>query len=212
MAAGTFAAASALSACTLVHLPATGESPAASSTAASSPSTGSLIPAPQPPPKPTASGAAVWVRPGEIPVGSCVDAADGIQYTTMSVVPCGDRHDAQVFAQLTLGKDIPHEDADEEDVDEWMDGLAERCEAPFAHFTGTEWDDSRLTLNVWVPTDEEIAAGHRAVTCLIEMYDQSRYSGSALGKNDEKQFGHAPGWRAPTDKELFSDEEEHQRA
>lgn len=185
---------------------------AGSGSPSGSPSADSRIPAPKPPPSPTAPSAAVWVRPGEIPVGSCVDIADGITHTTMSQVPCTGMHDGQVFVQLTLGKDIPSENDDDEDIEAWMERLGDKCEPAFDQFTGAAWDESRLTFNMWVPDFAEIAAGHRAVTCYIEMYDQSRYSGSALGKNDEKQFKHAPGWRPPTDKELFLDEEQSHRA
>ena len=196
------ATALALSGCGLLpwSLP-TPSGPVTSSSAATS-----AAPSSTPAPSTTAAPAPGWVRPSEVRVGACVDTANGRHFPTFKVVDCGQMHDGQVVAQGVIGgTSLP----DEDDEAAW-DRLFERqCIPAFEEFTGTAWDDSRLSMFTWAPTDDDFAAGGRTLTCVIQMFDGTRFSGSALGKNNEDQFEHDPRWRAPTEEDLFGEEETH---
>lgn len=181
--------------------------PASSGTAPSSSAASSSAPATSTAPSPSNAPAAGWVRPGRVPVGSCIDASNGVHFSSFRVVDCEEMHDGQVVAQGVIGsKDLP----DEEDT-EWERLYERQCIPAFEEFTGTQWNDLRLSLYYWAPTGDEFAAGNRWLTCVIQMNDGTRFSGSALGKNNEDQFKHAPGWTAPTDEDLYSDEPETHR-
>lgn len=182
--------------------------PAPSGTAPSSTAPSSSAPASSPVPSSSDAPAPGWVRPGEVRVGACVDTSNGLRFSTFQLVDCEQMHDGQVVAQGVIGgTSLP----DDDDDDAWQRLYDRQCTPAFAEFTGTSWDDSRLSMYYWVPTEQEFKDGYRSLTCVIQMNDGTRFSGSALGKNNEEQFKHGPGWKAPTDEDLYSDEPETHR-
>jgi hypothetical protein len=194
-----------LSACVVVPWGAPAPQGTPSSTGDAAPSNTAPTITPIPSPAPPLRDA--WVRPGEIPVGSCVQIADGVRYTTFQVTDCDEMHDGQVVAQGIIGGD----DLPAASNEARWDGLFDtQCVPAFGEFTGTSWDESRLSMYPYTVEDPaEFTAGHRALTCVIAMYDGTRFAGSAQSKRREEQFKHESRWKAPSDEELYGDQETH---
>lgn len=144
-----------------------------------------------------------WGPTASARTGDCVDLSEdeAVDGASMAVVDCSRLHDAQVFAVQRLpGGGYPDEDA--------MDRLTEKvCDPAFGTFTGTDYQDSRLSYMPWAATEDEYEDGHRELDCLLVMYDDTRFAGDGRGKSDENQFAHERGWSEPSDDDLYGDDD-----
>lgn len=116
-------------------------------------------------------------RPGQadvfsIKVGDCLNEIPSQAVESVPVVPCGDPHDEEVFAEVTMtDKTWPGDDA-------IYDAAVEYCDAAFHEFVGVSWDDSELDWFPFLPTERGWSEiGDRLVQCVI--YDpESKTTGS----------------------------------
>lgn len=102
----------------------------------------------------------------ELQVGDCIlDAIDDPFPGGVTVVPCSDPHQQEVFAAFHLeGAEFPGEE-------EVRSEAEAGCRDEFHAFTGVEYDQSRFFLNFLYPTDVTWEGGDREVVCMI--YDEA---------------------------------------
>lgn len=84
-----------------------------------------------------------------IQVGDCLDyaALGSGEIDTVPVVPCGEPHDGEVYAEMTLPDgDYPGEDAVGEQADTY-------CYDQFTSFVGLVWEESTLDYSPLTPTE-----------------------------------------------------------
>lgn len=107
-----------------------------------------------------------------IKVGDCLHAVQNDTVEAVPVVPCGDPHDEEVFAEFSLpDAEWPGRDA--------IDAAAtEQCGPAFREFVGLPWEESALNWYPLTPTEQGWAeVGDRLVQCVI--YDPAgKVSGS----------------------------------
>lgn len=116
---------------------------------------------------------------GRIPVedvttGDCLDdLSEGERIMTVLAVPCGEPHEAQVYATFALpGNDYPGEEAVFVAAE---DGCLDRLEADFP----AAYDDEMAGLFYLYPTSLSWTQGDREIVCIVEYLDGKR-TGSLL--------------------------------
>ena len=98
-----------------------------------------------------------------IKVGDCLTlrSVDATEVDSMPVVPCGQVHDSEVFAQMTLtGDTFPGVDS----IQATLDGF---CADEFGRFVGLEYGTSTLSLNYVYPTEDSWTTGDRLGQCIV---------------------------------------------
>lgn len=108
-------------------------------------------------------------------VGDCIQLPDATEVLSVEGVPCGEPHDAQVFAEFELPDgDFPGVESVEMSAG---DGCYERWPAA----VGTDYEtDTASDFTVFTPTAESWAEGDREVACLLVPLDGPQMVGSRL--------------------------------
>lgn len=97
-----------------------------------------------------------------IKVGDCLNETLGASVAEVPVVPCGDPHDQEVYAEFALP------DGEWPRRDSISELTVDRCDADFRTFVGVRWDDSELDWYPLTPTEEGWnTIGDRLVQCVI---------------------------------------------
>ena len=113
----------------------------------------------------------------DLSVGDPFDdpADDNVEVSLVDLVPCGEPHDSEVYATVSMGgtsSAFPGRSAMDEDS--WL-----RCLERFEAFVGTPYDLTTLDI-VWLsPTAESWSLGDRQVTCAVYRLDRQKMTGSA---------------------------------
>jgi hypothetical protein len=138
-----------------------------------SPSTETSAPAQ---PEETAPTGTEVVDVFDLEVGDCFAEIEDTEemLSTIETVPCSLPHSEEVFAAETLpDEDFPGEDAVNAQADEL-------CFTGFEEFVGLPFEESVLSLAIFVPSEESWRMGDRLVLCTI--YDpRGDVSGSLRG-------------------------------
>jgi hypothetical protein len=138
-----------------------------------SPSTETSAPAQ---PEETAPTGTEVVDVFDLEVGDCFAEIEDTEemLSTIETVPCSLPHSEEVFAAETLpDEDFPGEDAVNAQADEL-------CFTDFEEFVGLPFEESVLSLAIFVPSEESWRMGDRLVLCTI--YDpRGDVSGSLRG-------------------------------
>ena len=110
-------------------------------------------------------------------VGDCLTeaAVTGGETNTAPVVPCGEAHPFEVYAEFDLDDgDFPGTDAIEAPAMEF-------CETEFEKFVGVAYNDSTLDYTWFEPTAESWSADDRLVQCIIGDPEDAEITGSLKG-------------------------------
>lgn len=94
-------------------------------------------------------------------LGDCLDYAalsSATEVASVPTVPCGDPHDAEIYAETHLTEE---QFADAENVSDTF------CLDAFAGFVGLPFDDSTLNYSYLSPSAESYAEGDDVVQCLL---------------------------------------------
>lgn len=131
---------------------------------------------------PGASGAP-GAPPGMLEVGQCFDtttfvAGQSIDPADVTVVPCADPHQHEVYAVLAhpAGKGQPY--PGETTLDQYAD---DRCVAAFEAYVGFPYDRSSLDFATVHPNAASWAKGDRQVACTLHDADLALLTGSVKG-------------------------------
>ena len=114
-----------------------------------------------------------------IKVGDCLDyvALGSGEINSVPVVPCGEPHDGEVYAEMSLPDgDYPGDDAISQQADTY-------CYDQFATFVGIPWDDSSLDYSPLTPTaDSWDGFDDRLIQCVVASQDDvtESFKGSQL--------------------------------
>jgi hypothetical protein len=119
---------------------------------------------PKTPESAASTPAAVPGRETDVPslrVGDCLNDPGGGDVAALRSVPCSDRHDDEVFAEVAIpGKAYPGDDA--------VTAAAEEgCGSRFDAFAGIPYDRSELDFNYFTPTEGAWAGGDHVASCVI---------------------------------------------
>jgi Septum formation len=111
-------------------------------------------------------------------VGDCVNDAtlrgEG-RVVTVDLVPCGQPHDLEVYANATMpGGDFPGDQAVERFGDR-------SCVARFREYVGIPFRDSEFDYYFYWPSEDSWNAGDRVVTCAVVDADGGKLTGSVRG-------------------------------
>ena len=113
-----------------------------------------------------------------IKVGDCLNDPGEGEINNVSVVPCAQPHELEVFHEFLLaGENYP---ATAEAMEE---SVLSTCDPVFKSFIGRSYDDSDLDYTTIEPTEESWKDGDRMVHCLVGNADFSKESGSLKGSN-----------------------------
>lgn len=109
----------------------------------------------------------------DISVGDCILEPEGDQISDVTVVPCSEPHDYELYHEFELPEgDHPGDEA------VWEQANA-GCEAEFENFAGIAYRDSAtLWFNNFTPTAQTWADGDRLIQCLI--YEASDENGEQI--------------------------------
>lgn len=96
-----------------------------------------------------------------IKLGDCVNNTAEGEMDRVPVVPCGEKHEAEVYAVTDLdpGK-FPGRDALDKSIEEF-------CVPEFEKFVGVAYDKSELELYNFEPTAESWVQDDRELQCLV---------------------------------------------
>ncbi len=99
-------------------------------------------------------------------VGDCLDYAsqadDEQELFTLPVVPCGEHHDTEIYAEKHL--------TDEEFAT--IDTVADEfCYGEFAAYVGTSYEESTLDYSMFTPTDLSWEQGDDVLQCVVVHLD-----------------------------------------
>ena len=110
----------------------------------------------------------------DIKVGDCLAKPDGTQVSDITVIPCSNPHDYEVYAEMELkGSSLPS------DADKQADDF---CSKEFETFIGKPYADSSLSYTYFTPTSQSWDAGDKLISCMVQ--DPSgQTSGSLKGSN-----------------------------
>ena len=108
----------------------------------------------------------------DLKVGDCFNGLEEGRVTSVKAVPCGEPHDAEVFAvfNLTGSSSYPGEDAL---FDKAQDGCNDRLEG----YSAKAVDDSSIDLYVFYPDSRSWSRGDREATCVAGSSSQ-KHTGS----------------------------------
>lgn len=110
----------------------------------------------------------------DIHVADCFNNPGAESVEQVTVVPCDEPHDFEVFYSFQLD-DGPYP-GDEEVQKEWFDG----CLAEFEAFVGTKFDESALDVSAIYPTEQTWNdLKDREVLCSVTAIDGTRRTGTA---------------------------------
>jgi len=114
---------------------------------------------------------------GNVRAGDCYDEPEGAgdSVATVDVVPCGQAHDAEVYAIVPVNsRRLPDDDA--------LNELGDRaCAARFRPYVGVPLRDSTLDFTFFTPTRESWEAGDRTIICVLGDPDGDPVEGSMRG-------------------------------
>lgn len=115
------------------------------------------------------SGESAEIRALSVEQGDCLDdpattgveGAETVEAYTVTLLPCADKHDLEVIAEIRIaGEDYPGQAA--------VDRRAERCFAEFRSFVGLPYADSELELYHYFPTERSWRLlGDRTIMCMV---------------------------------------------
>lgn len=94
--------------------------------------------------------------------GDCLQLPDADTVASLEGVPCETPHDAQAYHAFDLVGYASYPTDDEIDTDA-IDG----CEAAFAGFVGTPYEDSELYFSYLTPSAEGWDQGDHEIQCMI---------------------------------------------
>lgn len=107
-------------------------------------------------------------------VGMCFDVRKDQPKLSESIVPCGERHDDEVYAVFDLDVgEYPGETALQLAADEG-------CRARFADFIGISFDESILEISSLWPSQSAWLDGDRRISCVV-WYPEDAVVGSLAG-------------------------------
>jgi len=109
----------------------------------------------------------------DISLGDCLLEPDGEQISDVTVVPCSEAHDYELYYEFDLAEgEFPGDEAVSEQA-------AAECEAQFQTFAGIAFQDSAsLWYNFFSPTQGSWSDGDRLIQCLI--YEASDDQGQEI--------------------------------
>ena len=119
----------------------------------------------------------------DLEVGDCGDLPDLEVYQSVTVLPCDQGHEFEVYAISTFtdaqGSDYPGDEA----AAGWAD---QECYADFATYVGVSWEESPdLTYTYLYPTEESWAEDDREILCMLTHVDEgTALVGSKQGSGD----------------------------
>jgi hypothetical protein len=114
----------------------------------------------------------------DLQLGDCFNDPGSGEVEAVTVVPCAEAHDFEVYHVFTLD-DGPYPGT-EIIQDEWIDG----CLAEFEPFVGTSFDASILDISAIFPTEQSWdELGDRVILCSVTAVDEVPRTGSARGSN-----------------------------
>lgn len=110
-----------------------------------------------------------------VKVGDCMEQPPDGEFDSVTVVPCSDPHDSEIFFEFRLsGSTYPGDAAVEAEA-------TEKCDQQFEVFVGLPWDDSVLNWSYIQPTkDSWEQQNDRIVQCLI-FDEEGQTTGSLKG-------------------------------
>ncbi|MBO3094558.1 septum formation family protein [Cellulomonas dongxiuzhuiae] len=105
-------------------------------------------------------------------LGDCFDYAalsEATSISSVSTIPCGDPHDAEIYAETTLTEEQFRSDlALTEAADATTPTVAEQfCYDAFAGFVGKAYEESTLDYTLFSPSEEGWAQGDDVVQCIL---------------------------------------------
>ncbi|MFL4474058.1 septum formation family protein [Paeniglutamicibacter sp. MACA_103] len=113
-----------------------------------------------------------------IRVGDCLNDPGEGDVDRVSVVPCSEPHELEVFHEFSI------QDAAYPNTADAMDELTyEKCDPVFRAFVGRSYEDSRLEYTSLQPTELSWADGDRVVHCLIADPENGKSTGSLASSN-----------------------------
>lgn len=98
-------------------------------------------------------------------LGDCLDYAglsEMDQVESVPTIPCGDPHDAEIYAETTITED---QLADVETIADTF------CRDSFTTFIGKTFDESLLGLNYLYPDELTFAEGDDVIQCIVQHPD-----------------------------------------
>lgn len=111
-----------------------------------------------------------------IKVGDCLNEPEGTTFSEVLSVPCGEPHDLEAFASITLPEgDFPGRPAISDKSEEF-------CDPKFFEFVGIAFQDSSLTSAPFTPTAESWKGGDREIVCLVGQ-EKAKTTGTLKGAN-----------------------------
>lgn len=122
-------------------------------------------------------GAASDTAAADLVVGDCFDDPGTEEVFTVSIVPCSEPHDVEVFAVVSLtdfGTAFPGRATIEEAADY-------ECYLLFESYVGAAYDVSILDFFTLSPTGTSWDQADRDVTCVVGRFDGAQMTGSARG-------------------------------
>ncbi|MBD7917937.1 septum formation family protein [Cellulomonas sp. Sa3CUA2] len=115
-------------------------------------------------------------------LGDCFDYAalsEATSISSVSTIPCGDPHDAEIYAETTLTEEQFRSDlALTEAGDTTSPTVAEQfCYDAFAGFVGTSYEESLLDYTLFSPSEEGWEQGDDVVQCIL-LHPDADFTGS----------------------------------
>lgn len=98
----------------------------------------------------------------QLKVGDCLDLSSQDSESTVSslpVTPCGESHDAEIYAEYTFTDTSFPDDVDSR--------TQEFCLTEFPTFVGMDYDTSELEITYLVPSESSWADGDRVSLCIV---------------------------------------------
>lgn len=106
----------------------------------------------------------------DLEVGDCGDLPDLEVYLSVTVVPCDQGHEFEVYAISSFPDASGTAYPGDETAAGWAD---QECYASFASYVGVPWEDSPdLTYTYLYPTDESWAEDDREILCMLTHVDE----------------------------------------
>lgn len=117
-------------------------------------------------------------------VGDCFDstASAAAEVSSVPTVPCGDPHDAEIYAELHLTEeqfkaDLAITDSGDRETPTTADQF---CYDSFTDFVGTSYEESTLDYFPFTPTEGSWAQGDDLVQCVV-LHPETTFTGSMRG-------------------------------
>lgn len=105
-------------------------------------------------------------------VGDCLANLDTGDFRTVDEMPCAQPHGFEVFsARLLQDGAFPGDEG-------VLKSATDFCRSEFEGFVGVRYDDSDLTIQPIVPTEDSWSKSDREIVCLVGVGDGRRSTGS----------------------------------